>query len=173
MPWLGSRFYTFLGTQIAIQALFAVSLNLLLGTTGLVSFGHAAYFGIGSYVCGILMKTLGVPFLLAFPAGGAGRRGIRARFRLLLRAADQDLLRDADARLRADRLGDLLQMERGHRRRSGAADVPYPDLDWMTAIPGLGGMRVGDLFYLLVLTLVALCIAGAAVGSSPRRSAAC
>ena len=41
----------------------------------------------------------------------------------------------------------------------GLADVPYPDLDWMTAIPGLGDMRVGDLFYLLVLTLVALCIA--------------
>src|SRR5262249_53770433 len=56
IPWLGSRYDTFLATQIAISALFAVSLNLLLGTTGLVSFGHVAYFGIGSYVCGILMK---------------------------------------------------------------------------------------------------------------------
>ena len=36
MPWLGSRYDTFLATQIAIDALFAVSLNLLLGTTGLV-----------------------------------------------------------------------------------------------------------------------------------------
>ena len=62
MPWVGSRYDTFLGTQIAIYALFALSLNLLLGTTGLVSFGHAAYFGIGSYACGILMKTYGVPF---------------------------------------------------------------------------------------------------------------
>ena len=57
VPWLGSRFYTFLATDIAILALFAVSLNLLLGTTGLVSFGHAAYFGIGAYTCAILMKT--------------------------------------------------------------------------------------------------------------------
>jgi branched-chain amino acid transport system permease protein len=70
LPWIGSRYDTFLGTQIAIYALFAMSLNLLLGTTGLVSFGHAAYFGIGSYGCGILMKTLGVPFWLAFPAAG-------------------------------------------------------------------------------------------------------
>src|SRR5439155_511475 len=51
-------------------ALFATSLNLLVGYTGLVSFGHAAYFGIGAYTTGILMKKLGVPFLLAFPAAG-------------------------------------------------------------------------------------------------------
>ena len=62
-PWLGSRYYTFLGTQITIMRSFAVSLNLLLGTTGLVSFGHVAYFGIGAYICAILMKTYGVPFL--------------------------------------------------------------------------------------------------------------
>ena len=121
VPWLGSRYDTFLGTQIAIDALFAMSLNLLLGTTGLVSFGHVAYFGIGAYVCGILMKTYGVPFSLAFPAGGAGRRRFRAGLRLLLRAPDQDLFRDADAGLRADRLGDLLQMERRDRRRPGPA----------------------------------------------------
>ena len=57
VPWLGSRFYTFLATDIVILALFAMSLNLLLGYTGLVSFGHAAYFGIGAYTCAILMRT--------------------------------------------------------------------------------------------------------------------
>ena len=61
IPWLGSRYDTFLAEQIAIDALFAVSLNLLLGTTGLVSFGHVAYFGVGAYVCGILMKTYELP----------------------------------------------------------------------------------------------------------------
>src|SRR6185437_14125141 len=72
VPFLGSRYDVFLATQIAISALFAVSLNLLLGTTGLVSFGHVAYFGIGAYVCGILMKTYGVPFSLALPAAALG-----------------------------------------------------------------------------------------------------
>ena len=72
IPWVGSRYDTFLASQIVIDALFAVSLNLLLGTTGLVSFGHVAYFGVGAYVCGILMKTYGVPFSLAFPAAGLG-----------------------------------------------------------------------------------------------------
>jgi len=42
VPWIGSRYDTFLASQIVIDALFAVSLNLLLGTTGLVSFGHVA-----------------------------------------------------------------------------------------------------------------------------------
>ena len=71
MPWFGSRYDIFLGTQIAIDALFAASLNFA-DYTGLVSFGHAAYFGVGSYVCGILMKTYGVPFALALPAAGFG-----------------------------------------------------------------------------------------------------
>src|ERR671913_1484964 len=70
VPWLGSRFYTSLATDIAILALFAMSLNLLLGYTGLVSFGHAAYFGIGAYTCAILMRTAGAPFAFSFAAAG-------------------------------------------------------------------------------------------------------
>src|SRR5207244_1111166 len=54
-------------------------LHLLVGSTGLVSFGHAAYFGIGAYTTGILMTKLSVPFLLAFPAAGV----LAAAFALL------------------------------------------------------------------------------------------
>ena len=54
IPLLGSRYYTFLATDVIIFAMFATSLNLLLGVTGLVPFGHAAYFGIGAYFAGIL-----------------------------------------------------------------------------------------------------------------------
>ncbi len=43
-----------LGTQVAIYAIATVGLNLLIGTTGLPSFGHAAFFGLGGYVVGIL-----------------------------------------------------------------------------------------------------------------------
>ena len=80
VPWLGSRYDTFLATQITIYALFALSLNLLLGTTGLVSFGHVAYFGVGAYVCGILMRTYGVSFWLAFPAAGLAAAGFSVVF---------------------------------------------------------------------------------------------
>ena len=67
MPLLGSRFYTYIATDIAIVALFAASLNLLLGYTGLVSFGHAAYFALGAYAPALLVKQAGWPMLLALP----------------------------------------------------------------------------------------------------------
>src|SRR5260370_30929159 len=70
VPALGSRFYTFLVNDMVIWALFATSLNLLVGYTGLVSFGHAAYFGIGAYATGFLMKQAGVSCLISFPASG-------------------------------------------------------------------------------------------------------
>jgi len=68
LPLSESRFYIFLGTDILIMGLFAISLNLLLGYTGLVSFGQAAYFGIGAYTCALLMKKASVVFPIAFAA---------------------------------------------------------------------------------------------------------
>jgi branched-chain amino acid transport system permease protein len=53
-PFVGATFYTELVTKVMILAIFALSLDLLVGYTGLVSFGHAAYFGIGAYVLGLM-----------------------------------------------------------------------------------------------------------------------
>ena len=47
-------FYITLATRVAILGLAGVGLNLALGTGGLVSFGHAAFFGLGGYAAGIL-----------------------------------------------------------------------------------------------------------------------
>ncbi len=48
--------YLSLASQIAITALFALSLDLILGYAGIVSLGHAAFFGIGAYTAGIISK---------------------------------------------------------------------------------------------------------------------
>ena len=53
VPLLGETFLTRLFTRIAIYGLAALSLDLILGVTGLVSFGHAAFFGTGAYVMAI------------------------------------------------------------------------------------------------------------------------
>ena len=45
--------------------LFATSLNLLIGYTGMTSFGHGMFFGLGAYVFGILMQRTGMPIPLA------------------------------------------------------------------------------------------------------------
>jgi branched-chain amino acid transport system permease protein len=159
VPWLGGRYETFLGTQIAINALFAVSLNLLLGTTGLVSFGHVAYFGIGSYVCGILMKTYGVPFSLALPASALGSaffalifgffcvRLTRIYFAMLTLAFSQIVWAICF------KWNDVTGGDQG------LPDVPYPDLDWMSAVPGLEALRIADRFYVLTLVVVILSLA--------------
>ncbi|MEH6470667.1 MAG: branched-chain amino acid ABC transporter permease [Halopseudomonas sp.] len=55
-PLLGDEYYTGLLTKIMILSIFAVSLDLLIGYTGLISFGHAAFFGIGGYVLAIFFQ---------------------------------------------------------------------------------------------------------------------
>ena len=54
--WAGEPFTITLATRIAILALAGVGLNIALGLGGMVSFGHAAYFGTGAYVAGILAQ---------------------------------------------------------------------------------------------------------------------
>ncbi|WP_339634844.1 branched-chain amino acid ABC transporter permease [uncultured Sneathiella sp.] len=51
--WMGDSFYTGLVARILILAIAALSLNLLIGYGGMVSFGHAAYIGVGAYCVGI------------------------------------------------------------------------------------------------------------------------
>lgn len=62
-----------LGTEILIMALFAMAYNIMLGTTGLASFGHAAFFGTGAYAVGILQEhgvvNLFAGMAVAFIAG--------------------------------------------------------------------------------------------------------
>ena len=48
--------YRVLGSQILIMALFCLSLDLILGYAGIVSLGHAAFFGVGAYTAGLLAK---------------------------------------------------------------------------------------------------------------------
>jgi branched-chain amino acid transport system permease protein len=159
VPLLGSRYYTSVATEIVIFAMFASSLNLLLGVTGLVPFGHAAYFGIGAYVCGIFMKELGVPFVAAWLLGGLGG----ALFALLfgffcvrLTAIYFSMLTMAFAQIAwaiCFKWNDVTGGEQGY------PSVPVPDLDWMSALPVVGDLRIGDKFYLVVLVLVAISMA--------------
>lgn len=54
--------YRSLATQILIFGLFALGFNILLGYTGILSFGHAAYFGLGAYGAGLTLSHLHVSF---------------------------------------------------------------------------------------------------------------
>jgi branched-chain amino acid transport system permease protein len=56
-------------SEVLIFALFAASLHFIMGTGGMVSFGHAAYFGLGAYGAALAVKLLGFPMLGALVAG--------------------------------------------------------------------------------------------------------
>lgn len=63
-PLFGGRFAIDLATTIIVSAIFALSLALLVGETGLVSFGHAAFLGIGAYATALLAPKAGAPSLV-------------------------------------------------------------------------------------------------------------
>jgi branched-chain amino acid transport system permease protein len=54
LPFVLAPDYLVLASQVAITAMFALSLDLILGFSGIVSLGHAAYFGVGAYTAGLL-----------------------------------------------------------------------------------------------------------------------
>src|SRR6516165_12822962 len=90
LPFVLTPSYLVLASQIAITGLFALSLDLILGYAGIVSLGHAAYFGFGSYTAGLIAKWgWGEPLTgLMIAAAAAGVLGylssfIIARFRHL------------------------------------------------------------------------------------------
>jgi branched-chain amino acid transport system permease protein len=56
LPFVLAPSYLVLASQIAITALFVLSLDLILGFCGIVSLGHAAYFGVGAYTAGLMSK---------------------------------------------------------------------------------------------------------------------
>lgn len=68
-PLFLSEFLTVFVTEILIMALFALAFNLLFGFTGLLSFGHAAYFSIGAYTTGMILVKVTPSIPLAFIVG--------------------------------------------------------------------------------------------------------
>jgi branched-chain amino acid transport system permease protein len=69
LPWIATSYVVALVTEILIFAIFAMSLDLLVGYTGLLSFGHAAFFGLGAYAVIALNVHLGVDGWLGLLAG--------------------------------------------------------------------------------------------------------
>jgi branched-chain amino acid transport system permease protein len=67
LPLVGDAYAVKVATEVVIFALFAFSLHVLIGAGGFVSFGHAAYFGLGAYGAALTLRHLGAPMELALP----------------------------------------------------------------------------------------------------------
>jgi branched-chain amino acid transport system permease protein len=68
LPVIVPAYWVHLAVQILIMALFASSVNLLLGYTGLIPFGAGAFFGVGAYTCALIILKTSLPFPLAIIA---------------------------------------------------------------------------------------------------------
>ena len=68
--WIGAvGLYQYLGIEIAVWMIYALGFNLLLGYTGLPSFGHGAYFGVGAYAFGLVQLRVVESLWLGLAAG--------------------------------------------------------------------------------------------------------
>ena len=67
LPLVGDAYTLKVASEILIFALLAFSLHFLVGIGGLVSFGHAAYFGLGAYGAALAVRHVGVPMEIALP----------------------------------------------------------------------------------------------------------
>jgi branched-chain amino acid transport system permease protein len=67
LPWVAP--YEALAVNIMIFGLYAVGFNLIFGYTGMLSFGHAAFLGVGAYGCGVAISVFGINWLLAIAIG--------------------------------------------------------------------------------------------------------
>ena len=69
MPWVAGEFVTIGLAYGLTMAIAALGFNLLLGYTGLLSFGHSAYFGVGAYMVGLMVKYLKITSMELFLVG--------------------------------------------------------------------------------------------------------
>jgi len=159
LPWILDTVRLRMAIEILYFGLFAVSFNLLFGYAGLLSFGHAATFGVGGYTLGLVLKHLhGMPLLGAFVAAAvAGAVGglVIGFFCVRLRGTYFALLTLAFSQF----LFAVALKWRGVTRGDDGLSVVVPDI----RLPGGITARMNDAphFYWLELTIVLLCLAAA------------
>jgi branched-chain amino acid transport system permease protein len=129
LPFLLFPNHLVLASQIAITALFALSLDLILGYAGIVSLGHAAFFGLGAYTSGIISKYgWGEPLVgLVIGPAVAGLAGYASSF-IIARFRHLTLI--------------MITMGLGFLLHEAANSA-----EWLTGgSDGLQGVRIGPLF---------------------------
>ena len=130
LPVLMSRYYIGEITWVFIYGICGVSLMVLVGYTGLVSLGHAAFLGIGAYAHAFFLQH-GVPWVASVALAVTDHDGLRHHRRPAGAAHDRHLSRDRDAGIRGDHPGGVHAMgggDRGLCRHSGrqAGDLRPP-----------------------------------------------
>ena len=83
VPFLFGEYYVNLASQICIFAIFAASINLLLGYGGLPTLGHAAYLGVAAYIPAVMHLKLGLGHWISAPVALFGTTLMACAFGLI------------------------------------------------------------------------------------------
>ena len=76
VPFISPPYLLYVINMSGIYAIAAIGLNILVGSTGMISLGHGAFFGVGAYAAAVMSATFNVPFLLSVPAAGLLTAGV-------------------------------------------------------------------------------------------------
>ena len=110
-------YQTQLLTYGLIAAIAVLGFNILLGYTGLLSFGHSAFFGIGAYSVAFLLRDAGIHSMELYLLIGLPIAAIGSAVRLCLRAPYKDFLRHSHACALTGALQPCVQVLLGDRRQ--------------------------------------------------------
>jgi branched-chain amino acid transport system permease protein len=168
MPYVLSPYYLGLVVKMMIFALFAMSLDLLIGYTGMASLGHAAYFGMAAYATGLLALRLEWSVWFALPAGiivavitafFLGLLALRTRgsYFLMITLALSQVLWGVAFGWRSLTGGD-----------DGLPEVPRPDLGLPWSMSGSAPFYYFVLFFAVIGTLLLVRIVSSPFGYALR-----
>lgn len=151
--WIGAGPLFIVGTVLT-QVIFALSWNLLFGYTGLVSFGHAAFFAIGAYLAALTLKNVSaMPFLATLAAAGAmGAAAAWVVGVLALHRMTGVFLAVLTVAL-AEALRLVIGFSSWLGREDGINDIPRPKLDLGVATIDISSTH-GYYLFLLACTVV-------------------
>lgn len=156
VPLFAGRFYQYLLTQIFVASLMAIAFNLLLGTTGLLSFGQAAFFGVGAYTVGLLLTKAGfgtLPALVLSPVVAAAVAGVIGFFCVRLSGVHFAMLTLAFGQLIFAVVFKWYGFTGGD---NGIQGIPIKPI----SVAGLAGVEIGSTqaMYYFVLVVVGLSV---------------
>ena len=156
LPLVCSTFQTTMLTKVMIYALFAMSLDVVMGYTGNRSFGHAAYFGVGAYCVALIPKYLGITnfwlILLITIVVGAVLAGVIGYFTLKLSGTNFLLVTMAFCQLLNVIASKWTKVTGG---TDGIVGIKYPELGGF--LDEMIGKWNGTKIYYFTLMIFAIC----------------
>ena len=69
-PFVAPGYWVYFAGLLAVNIVATVGLDIIMGYTGLLSLGHAAFMGVGAYTVALLVQHFGLPFYVTLPLGG-------------------------------------------------------------------------------------------------------